>query len=427
AALAGYFGDREAARAMSQEAAETARSVGSVGMEIVAMAIEGRALVATGDVGGGMKLLDEATATATSGEVGDLEVIPGVCCFMITSCERVRDFDRAAEWCDRVTEFCRDYLSQSLFAWCRTSYAGALVWWGDWEDAETELNAAIELTAASRPMMVGNPIRRLAELRVRQGRLDEAAQLVTRLEGQPAAALGRAALALEEDRAQEAVELAERFLRTAPVEGPVERIAGLETLLLAKLRTGDLEGAEEASTELHSIAEMVATEPLRASALFAEGLISGGRGQHDRARPVLEDAVDLFERSRAPFEAARARVHLARSLAAIGREDAAAAECRAAAEGFRRIGAGAEADRAEALLEELGGRRQGAGAEDSPLTRREREVLRLVADGLSDKEIAAQLVISEHTVHRHVSNIRSKLRVSSRTAAVAQATRLELI
>ena len=86
-----------------------------------------------------MELLDEATATATSGEVTNLEVIPGVCCFMITSCERIRDFDRAAEWCDRAQDFCRDYLSESLFAWCRTSYAGALVWWGDWEHAETEL------------------------------------------------------------------------------------------------------------------------------------------------------------------------------------------------------------------------------------------------------------------------------------------------
>jgi LuxR family maltose regulon positive regulatory protein len=135
---AGHLGGRESARTLSREAASAARSVGSVNDEVLAMAIEGRLLVAAGEVLEGMALLDEATATATSGELSDFEVIPGVCCFMITSCERVRDFDRAAEWCDRVQEFCRDYLSESLFAWCRTSYAGALAWWGSWADAEAE-------------------------------------------------------------------------------------------------------------------------------------------------------------------------------------------------------------------------------------------------------------------------------------------------
>jgi ATP/maltotriose-dependent transcriptional regulator MalT len=424
---AGYLGDRAAARSLAREAAGIARSVGSVNDEVLAMAIEGRLLVAGGEVLDGMALLDEATASATSGELSDLEVIPGVCCFMITSCERIRDFDRAAEWCDRAQVFCRDYLSESLFAWCRTSYAGALAWWGSWDAAEAELETAIELTAATRPTMVGNPIRRLAELRLRQGRLEEAAALVERLEGMPAAALGRAALALEEERSHEAVELAERFLRSVPMEGPVERVAGLEMLLAARLAIADIDGAAEVAAELGSIAEAVGTEPLRASARLAEGLIASARAEHERARPALEDAVDLFERSRAPFEAGRARLWLATSLAAVGREKGAMEECRAAREVFRRIGASREAERAERLLAELDERRAGAGRGETPLTRRESEVLRLVAEGLSDKEIAAKLVISEHTVHRHVSNIRAKLRVPSRTAAAAQATRLDLI
>jgi LuxR family maltose regulon positive regulatory protein len=424
---AGHLGDRENARTLSRQAASAARSVGSVNDEVLAMAIEGRLLVAEGEVLAGMALLDEATAAATSGELRDLEVIPGVCCLMITSCERIRDFDRAAEWCDRVQEFCRDYLSQSLFAWCRTSYAGALAWWGSWDDAEAELNTAIELTAATRPTMVGNPIRRLAELRLRQGRLGEARVLVERLEGMPAGALGRAALALEEDRPQEAVELAERYLRSVPLEGPVERVAGLEILLAARLAVADLDGAAPAAAELRSIADAVGTEPLRASARLAEGLIASARAEHERARPAFEDAVDLFERSRAPFEAGRARLYLAASLAAVGRDEGATQECRAARDVFRRIGASREAERAEGLLAELDEGRGELGGADTLLTRREAEVLRLVADGLSDKEIAAKLVISEHTVHRHVSNIRTKLRVPSRTAAAAQATRLELI
>ena len=79
------------------------------------------------------------------------------------------------------------------------------------------------------------------------------------------------------------------------------------------------------------------------------------------------------------------------------------------------------------LLTELDERRDRVGRAKTPLTRRESEVLRIVAEGLSDKEIAAKLVISEHTVHRHVSNIRTKLRVPSRSAAAAHAARLDLI
>ena len=427
AALAGYFGDRETARELSRQAASTARSLGSVDVEVLAMAVEGRALVAEGDVLAGMALLDEATATATSGEVGDLEVIPAACCFMITACERIRDFDRAAEWCDVVQDFCRDYLSQSLFAYCRTSYAGALVWWGSWEDAERELATAIELTVATRPMMVADPIRRLAELRLRQGRLEEAGALLDRIEGMPAGALGRAALALEEGEPQQAVELAERFLRSVPRESPVERVAGLETLLAAKLAVADIDGAAAVALELQSVAEAVETEPLRASARLAEGLVASAREEHERARLALEDAVDLFDRSRAPFEAGRARVYLARSLKAVGRDKGAADDVRAARDAFRQMGARRYAARAEELLGDLEERRDGIKAEKPLLTAREAEVLRLVAEGLGDREIAARLVISEHTVHRHVSNIRTKLRVPSRSAAAAQAARLDLI
>jgi LuxR family maltose regulon positive regulatory protein len=275
--------------------------------------------------------------------------------------------------------------------------------------------------------MVANPIRRLAELRLRQGRLEEAAALVERLEGVPAGALGRAALALEEGRPQEAVELAERFLRSVPLEGPVERVAGLEPLLSARLAMADIDGAAAVAAELLSIAEAVGTEPLRASARLAEGLVASARAEHGRARPALEDAVDLFERSRAPFDAGRARLRLAASLAALGRKEGAMDECRAARDAFRRIGASREAERAERLLAELDARRDGVGRAETPLTRRESEVLRLVAEGLSDREIAAKLVISEHTVHRHVSNIRTKLPVPSRSAVAAQATRLKLI
>ena len=424
AALVGYFGDREAARALSQEAASIARSQGSIDLEVLAKAIEGRALVAGGEVPAGMALLDEATATATSGDVRDLEVIPAACCFMITACERIRDFDRAAEWCGAVQELCRDYLSDSLFAYCRTSYAGALVWWGSWQDAERELQAAIELTAKTRAPMVGEAVRRLAELRIDQGRLVEARELLAQAEGLPGATLGRARLALEEGDAQAAAELAERYLRSIPEASALERVAGLETLLAATLARGDVDSADGLVEQLRSVASLVETEPLRASARLGEGLVATARGELDEARLALEDAVELFGRSRAPVEAARARVALAMALERAGRQSHAIEELRSALSAFGEIGAAREAERAESQLARLAAE---PGRDQAPLTKREAEVLRLVADGLSDREIAEQLVISEHTVHRHVSNIRTKLRVPSRAAAAAHAAKLGLI
>ena len=421
AGLASFMGEPEKARVLAEEATRIARSIGSVGDECFAMAIHGRILVAQGDVAAGMALLDEATATATSGTVSDLEVVPGVCCLTIAACERIRDFDRAAAWCERVETYCADYLSRSLFTWCRTSYAGALVWWGEWSDAETELQAAIELAPAARPGAIGNSVLRLAELRIRQGRIAEATALIERLEGTPNAALGRASLSLEQSDPERAVELVERFLRSAPTGAPVERVAAVEILVAALLAAGDVERAESAGAELRQVAEAVGTDPLLGSARLADGMVFAARGDHASARPALEDAVDLFERCRTPYEAGRARLALAATLGALSRPDEAAAEYRAALAGFAAIGAEAAATRAERLLAQLG---DGSG---SPVTAREAEVLRLVAEGLSDKQIAARLVISEHTVHRHVSNIRTKLRAPSRSAAAAQAARRGLI
>ena len=142
-------------------------------------------------------------------------------------------------------------------------------------------------------------------------------------------------------------------------------------------------------------------------------------GDHDEARRALEDALDLFAESAAPYEAGLARLGLARTLAALGRSNAADAEARAARELFARLGAARDVARIEARSREA----SGVGE----LTPREREVLALVAQGLSDAEIAERLVLSPHTVHRHVGNVRAKLRLPSRAAAVAYAARAGLL
>ena len=171
------------------------------------------------------------------------------------------------------------------------------------------------------------------------------------------------------------------------------------------------------------------TRPLHATARFCEGLVAAAAGDHETARAKLEEAVELFATSGAAFELARARLALARVLAASGREDAAAREAMLALERLDEIGAAAEAARARELLGEPGAPAAATPAVpcDELLTPRQLEVLRLVSQGLTDGEIATRLVLSKHTVHRHVQNAYARLGCSSRAAAVAEAHRLKLL
>jgi ATP/maltotriose-dependent transcriptional regulator MalT len=148
-------------------------------------------------------------------------------------------------------------------------------------------------------------------------------------------------------------------------------------------------------------------------------------GDLEAARRKLEDAVELYDSAVAPFDAASARLALARTLATQDRTDAALEQTSAAATVFERLGAARAARTAARLVTELGGRR--AAARRAGLTAREVEVLALVAEGLPNREVAERLVVSEHTVHRHLANIYAKLGVSSRAAAVSLAAQRELL
>lgn len=172
------------------------------------------------------------------------------------------------------------------------------------------------------------------------------------------------------------------------------------------------------------MARAVGTEPLRAATRFAAGVVALGRGELESARAAFEDATRLFHRSGAPFEAARARVELARTLAAAARRRDALRELKSAATTLRRIGAAHAVAQVDTLEREL---QQAPPHAPGKLTPRECEVLRLVAKGMSDRAIAEQLVLSEHTVHRHVANVLAKLGCTSRSAAVADALTKQLI
>ena len=416
-------GDPDRAHAMAGEAIRISRAIGNVDLEMLGRAVQGLALVTSGAVVEGMRLLDEVNAAVVAGEMHDLVAIGLSCCYMIAACERVRDYDRAVQWCSRLKEFCTKWGLRPLFAVCRTQYASICMWRGTWLEAEAELMSARDELTASRPAMTEEAVIRLAELRRRQGRLTEAASLLDQTEPHGAALLGLAQLAFDRGDFRAASEQAARYLRGVPMHNRTDRASGLELLVRACVSLGDLDGAKNALVELSAIANIVATPPLRASSRLAAGWIALAGGEGDEARRHFEDAVDGFLQSGAPFEVARARIELARALLTLGRRDAAAEEAQRAIDLLSELKAELELARANDVL-------RSADSESRPaagLTKRELQVLRLVADGLQNQAIAERLFVSDHTVHRHLANILNKLSVSSRAAAVAQAVRRGLL
>src|SRR5580765_3835969 len=287
-----------------------AQVLGSIDLEMLGRSVQGLALVTSGAVAEGMRTLDEVNAAVVAGELHDLIAIGLACCYLIAACDRVRDYDRAMQWCTRLKAFCARWGLRPLFAVCRTQYGSICMWRGTWIEAEQELTAATDELAASRPAMTADGLVRLAELRRRQGRLVEAAELFEQSEPHSLALLGRAEIALDRDDPQAAAELAARYMRRVMPHNRTARAAGLELLVRARGRTGDMDGARIALTELTNIATLVETLPHKASASYAAGFVASGSGDPDAAQRHFEDAVDLYLQSGAPFEVSRARIEL---------------------------------------------------------------------------------------------------------------------
>lgn len=417
--------DPTSAGASAVRAARLGRLLGDRGIEFTGLALEGLALVSAGDVVGGMRCLDEATAAAMSGEVKEMYTVGVVCCWQIFACERVRDYDRAAQWCARVQEFSKRWRVRPLSALCRTQYAGVLIWRGKWADAEAELVHASGELEHVHPAMAVQALARLGELRLRQGRFEEATRLFDQSIAHPLGRLGHAALLLEGGSTEEAAAELNRFLSQAQAE-PTIRAGALELAVRIHVARGDVPAAGRALEELQQIAARLETAPFAASAAAAEGVVRRHSGDQSAAADCFDKAAELYQRSGAPFETARAKLDLSEALAATGRHGAAEREARQAREIFRGLGAQHEEARAGASLHRPAAAAH-QGARKAGLTPRQVQILRLVAQGLSTPGIATLLGLSDHTVKRHVANVLTRLGLPSRAAAVAYAAREGLL
>jgi ATP/maltotriose-dependent transcriptional regulator MalT len=422
--MEGYYAlevdaDPETAATKGAEAAALGAELSVPDLEALGIAIEGAARVVQGHVDEGLRRLDEAAAVC-AGEEFELPISPAwTLCILIAVCERVGDFDRVAQWCEVMRSIGERLNGRHLIGVCRSAYGQVLACRGEWPAAEAELIAALADLEAMRPGMAPDGLARLGELRVRQGRIEEARALFERALPHRPALVGLGTLALEEGDALGAADIAERILRRIGKAAPIERVPALELLARARSGLADFDRAGEALVELADIVERLGTPYLRGRARLVTGEVAELSGDHEQARRSLEDALDLFAESAAPYEAALSGLALSLTLTSLGRPEAAGAEAERARAAFAKLGATRDASRSGGI----GGEAGGLGE----LTRREREVLTLVAQGLSDSEIAERLVVSPHTVHRHVANVRTKLRLPSRAAAVAYATREGLL
>jgi tetratricopeptide (TPR) repeat protein len=256
--------DPAAGKELGARAAALGERLGLIDLQMLGLAVEGLALVTEGQVLEGMRRLDEAVTAAVGGELQDVVSILFASCYLIYACERVRDYDREAQWCRRLEELAGRLRIRMLLGECRVHYGGVLMWRGAWREAEEQLARAAADFAASRPIAAVHSVARLAELRRRQGRLHEAEGLLAAAPGHPLSILGQARLALDRGDAERAADLTERALRSLPEEDRTGRADWLEVAACMRAALGDRTEATAAADELRAIAEAVGTDPLRA-------------------------------------------------------------------------------------------------------------------------------------------------------------------
>jgi DNA-binding NarL/FixJ family response regulator len=395
-----------------------ARRFGDVDLETDALSLLGESQVAAGLVVEGMRTLDRAMAAITTGQVRDHFAVGAVYCRFLSACEAALDVRRAVDWLPMLDRYVAwtDFVRPT----CQAHYGGLLTARGRWAEAASELLAALDGFERGYRGDRGVAAVRLADLRVRQGRLEEAERLLEGDEAQPAARRIAAAIALARGEGELAAELAELCAQGSELADATCAPA-LELLVLTRLAIGDVGAATDTASRLAAIARDSGLDRVVACASLAEGRVRAAQGDDRAAAANLKSAAERFSALDLPLEAARAQLELARTLARPA-PAAAAHESTVALRTFDRLGARADANAAARLLRDLGaGRARPRGA--TGLTRREGEVLRLLEDGCSNAQIAERLVISTRTAEHHVASILSKLGLRSRVEAAAYAGR----
>ncbi len=408
--------------AHAREAMQIAREFGADDLEVFALSVLGSAEVSAGRREEGVRLLEEAMAAASAGRVRNVHTLAEAYCNLITACTNAGDWELATEWCQVVDGFAHTHETAPLLGACRTIHADVLIATGRWPEADRALQSALQVHARYLPHMAAPTVASLAELRVRQGRLHDAEQLLAGREEHPASLRALALLRIAEHEPDAAAALLERGLSAN--DGDAMRATQLLAPLVdARLARGDLDGARAATEELAALAQLSGIRLVAARAGLAAARVALAGGRPADAMEPAGRALAAFGAMAMPLDAGEARIELARAAASQS-PALAVDEARTALATFRELGALRAMDVAAGLLRELGeapatARPRAAGA----LTAREAEVLELVALGMSNAEIARTLVISGKTAGHHVSRILMKLGVRNRAEAAAHAVR----
>lgn len=412
-------GDFAAAFAYAERAADAGRQCGDGELVALGLCGLGRIKIRSGRVAEGLALLDEAMIALLS-HGRSPEVFGNVYCTAIEGCQEVRELGRVAEWTSGLARWCDAHPSLVAFTGqCSLHRGQILAGRGAFREAVDEFDSAIERYGRVGTLdAIGQVAYERGEVLRTLGDLD-AAEASFRLAGehgfdpQP----GLALLWVDRGELGAAAGAAGRLL--AEVQAPLDRVRILPGLIRVLLACGEVDAARSCARELDVLAVEFAFDAVRAAAASAAAAVEIADGDPTGALPYARKARALWTRLEDPYAAGLAQADIGRALLALGDESSARVEVEAARAALAGLGATPAAEAIVRLLEPT----PPAAAAGHPggLSEREAQVLRLVAVGRSNQQIAGTLVISERTVARHLSNIFTKLGVGSRTAAAAYA------
>jgi len=374
---------------------------------------QGRCLLYLGRVPDGVQLLDEAMVGVSTGEVSPI-FAGHTYCSLVEACQEISDFARVAQWTSALTGWCGAQVGLVPFTGqCAVHRGQVMRVRGAFEEAVAEFDAAVErYVSAGTPAAAGLALAEKGELLRIRGEYDAAEAAFRQAVGfghdaQPAQAL----LSLARGRVDAAGAAVRRAL--GEPRDPIHRSQLLPGAIDVLLAGNDLESARPLVAELVAVGEAFESSSLTAMAGFAVGALALAEDRPEDALAALRPALQAWRELGWPYETARTQILVGRALRGLADVESATAELSAAARALAALGAGPAAQEAERVL--------APGPLPGGLTAREAEVLRLVASGSTNPEIAATLFLSEKTVARHLSNIFTKLGVTSRTAAAAYA------